>query len=173
MNSKQVSNVLIVVCLIGMAVWWRWHTVTPPPKKTRTVQTRPQSQQSYADDAPMPDYSPPPQPDIANMDPAMLQALLETVARQQQQQLPAAYDPDPQTTRTVVSNLRQLQYGAEQYFTESGRTSVASADIVGTNSTQAVKPFPTVAGETYTDVILQGSAVTASGVSGARTITYQ
>jgi type IV pilus assembly protein PilA len=74
--------------------------------------------------------------------------------------------------KTVQSNLRQLSSGADQYFTETGRTSVASTELVGTNSSQQVKPFPTVAGETYTPTLLMGSAVTASAVAGSRTITY-
>ena len=75
--------------------------------------------------------------------------------------------------KSVTNNLRQMQNAADQYFSETGRSSFASTDMVGTNSTQAVKPFPTVAGESYTDILLAGSAVTASGVAGARTITYQ
>jgi len=74
--------------------------------------------------------------------------------------------------KTVANNLRQLVQGAEQYFTEAGVSSVASSSLVGTNSSQFVKTFTTVANETYTATILQSTAVTASGIAGARTVTY-
>ncbi|GAB1490058.1 hypothetical protein MASR2M8_25150 [Opitutaceae bacterium] len=74
--------------------------------------------------------------------------------------------------KAVVNNLRQLSAAADQYFLESGVNSVASADLVGTNSSQYIKAVQTVAGEAYASVINQGSAITASGVAGARTITY-
>jgi type IV pilus assembly protein PilA len=74
--------------------------------------------------------------------------------------------------KTVTSNLRQLVQGAEQYFTEFGVSSVASSTLVGTNSSQYVKTFTTAAGESYTATILQGTAVTASGIAAARTVTY-
>jgi type IV pilus assembly protein PilA len=74
--------------------------------------------------------------------------------------------------KTVANNLRQLVQGAEQYFTEAGVSSVASSSLVGTNSSQFVKTFTTVANESYTDTILQSTAVTASGIAGARTVTY-
>ena len=74
--------------------------------------------------------------------------------------------------KAVLNNLRQLSSAADQYFLEKGVTSVASSDLVGTNSTQYIKQVQTVAGETYTSTLNQGSAVTASGVAGARTVTY-
>ncbi len=101
--------------------------------------------------------------DATKVDPAMLQALAQAMAQQQQMA----------TDRAVVNNLRQLASAADQYFTEYGLSSVAYSDLVGTNSTQAVKPFNPVAGETYPDVIVAGSAISASGVAGARTMTYQ
>jgi hypothetical protein len=174
MNSKQLSNVLIVACLIAMLAWWRWHSATPPPKKAPTVQTRPQPlQRADSPDAPVPDYNPPPEPNLANIDPALLQAALELVARQQMEAQDAFTKVRANAQdKAVTSNLRQLAAASDQYFDETGRSSVASFDLVGTNSSQYLKPFPTVAGETYTEVILQGQPVSASGVSGARTITY-
>jgi len=74
--------------------------------------------------------------------------------------------------KAVTGNLRQVMAGADQYFLEYGVSSVARDTIVGTNSSQYVKLFQPVDGETYSAVIIQGAAVTASGVSGARTITY-
>jgi type IV pilus assembly protein PilA len=73
--------------------------------------------------------------------------------------------------KAVSNNLRQLSAAADQYFLENGVSSVASSLLVGTNSSQYIKQVQTVAGETYTN-LSQGSAVTATGVAGARTITY-
>jgi len=74
--------------------------------------------------------------------------------------------------KAVANNLRQLGAAADQYFLEQGVSSVASADLVGTNSSQYIKQVQTVAGETYTTNIHQGQAITATAVAGARTITY-
>jgi len=74
---------------------------------------------------------------------------------------------------SIKNNLRQLSQGAESYFGEKGVTSINSADLVGTDPSQLVKPFQTVANETYTATILSGNPVTASGVAGARTVTFQ
>ena len=73
--------------------------------------------------------------------------------------------------KAVTNNLRQLSAAADQYFLERGVSSVNSADLVGTNSSQYIKNVTPVAGETYSN-IQQGSAVTATGVAGSRTITY-
>ena len=75
--------------------------------------------------------------------------------------------------RAVRMNLRRLTDAASQTFIDQGSTSVRSADLIGTNSSQYVRaPFATVAGETYTPLIIKGQPVTASGVAGTRTITY-
>ncbi len=74
--------------------------------------------------------------------------------------------------KAVTNNLRQLASAADQYFLESGNNSVGSTEIVGTNSTQYVKSVSTVAKESYPAVITQGQALTATGVAGARTLTY-
>jgi len=73
--------------------------------------------------------------------------------------------------KAVTNNLRQLSAAADQYFLEKGVSSVGSAVLVGSDPTQYIKAVQTVAGETYSD-LTQGSAVTATGVAGARTITY-
>ena len=73
--------------------------------------------------------------------------------------------------KAVSNNLRQLGAAADQYFLENGVSAVCSSVLVGTNSSQFIKQIQTVAAETYSD-LQQGSAVTASGVSGTRTITY-
>jgi len=78
-----------------------------------------------------------------------------------------------QQDKTVINNLRQIQTGAAHYFAEHpGVSSVASTTIVGTNSSQYVKGLVTVAQETYTATIVQGAGISASGVGGARTVTY-
>ena len=74
--------------------------------------------------------------------------------------------------KAVTNNLRQLSAAADQYFLESGNTTVNSADLVGTNSTQYIKAVATVANETYTATLNQGVAITATGISRARTVTY-
>jgi type IV pilus assembly protein PilA len=74
--------------------------------------------------------------------------------------------------KTVLNNLRQLGTGANQLFTASGVSSCNTSDIVGTNTSQFVQNFSTVAGETYVTPMVQGVAITATGVAGARTITF-
>jgi type IV pilus assembly protein PilA len=72
--------------------------------------------------------------------------------------------------KTVTNNLRQIGAGADQYFLEKGVSSVNSSELLGAEN--YVKTVITVANETYYQTLLQGSAITASGVAGARTITY-
>ena len=74
--------------------------------------------------------------------------------------------------KAVLNNLRQLLFAADQYYLESGNTTVASSDLVGTGSTYYVKTFQTVANETYSLVLIQATPVTASGVGRQRTITF-
>jgi type IV pilus assembly protein PilA len=74
--------------------------------------------------------------------------------------------------KAVLANLRQLAGAANTYFTQTGMTSVNITDLVGSNSTQLVDTFTPVAGETYTPTLLQGAAITASPIAGARTSTY-
>lgn len=74
--------------------------------------------------------------------------------------------------KMVASNLRQLVQGAEQYFTEHNVSSVEFSALAGTNRSQFVKSIYTVAQETYSAVLWQSTAVTASGIAGARTVTY-
>tara|TARA_B110000483_G_scaffold200441_1_gene240767 strand:- start:239 stop:598 length:360 start_codon:yes stop_codon:yes gene_type:complete len=74
--------------------------------------------------------------------------------------------------KAVLNNLRQLRAEADRYFLENGVSRVAFADLVGTNSSNYIKPFQTVATETYVVTLDQGAAVTAFSVNGTRTITY-
>ena len=63
-------------------------------------------------------------------------------------------------TKAITSNLRQLASGADQYFLEEGVTTVAQSEIVGTD--KYVKTLVSVAGETYSDPITQGSDISAT-----------
>jgi type IV pilus assembly protein PilA len=74
--------------------------------------------------------------------------------------------------KAVLNNLRQLSAAADQYFLEFGVNSVSSAELVGSGSSQYIKAIQTVAKESYSAGLTQGIALTASGVAGARTITY-
>jgi type IV pilus assembly protein PilA len=73
--------------------------------------------------------------------------------------------------KAVTNNLRQLSSAADQYYLETGNTTVNSSVLVGTNTTQYVKIIQTVANEAYSD-LTQGSPLTATGVSRQRTVTY-
>lgn len=70
----------------------------------------------------------------------------------------------------VTSNLRLLAAAADQYYLETGNTTVNSSDLVGTNPTQKV--IQTVANETYSAVLTKDTPVTASGIAGQRTLSY-
>ncbi len=74
--------------------------------------------------------------------------------------------------KAVTNNLRQISAAADQYYLETGQTTVQSAQLVGTNSSNYIKAVQTVAGEAYTADLQQGSAITATPVAGQRTITY-
>jgi type IV pilus assembly protein PilA len=76
--------------------------------------------------------------------------------------------------KAVAGNLRMLVQAAEMYYRDhSGISSVEFTAVVGTDTRYWQKRyFSTVAQETYSAVILQSTAVTASGIAGARTITY-
>ena len=74
--------------------------------------------------------------------------------------------------KAVLNNARQLSAAADQYFLESGNNNVASAVLVGTNTTQYIKSIQTVANETYPDNLTQATPLTIIGVAGQRTITY-
>jgi type IV pilus assembly protein PilA len=51
--------------------------------------------------------------------------------------------------KTITNNLRQLSAAAQQYFLENGAPSVASSDLVGTDSDRYIKTLQTVRGESY------------------------
>ena len=72
--------------------------------------------------------------------------------------------------KAVLNNARQLSAAADQYFLENGVSTVASADLVG--SDKYVKAINTVASETYPTAFTQGVTITISGIAGVRTVTY-
>jgi type IV pilus assembly protein PilA len=70
----------------------------------------------------------------------------------------------------VLNNARQLAAAADQYYLETGVTTVASADLIGpTNYVRYQKP---VGNETYPAFFTQGITITVAGVGGARTVTF-
>jgi type IV pilus assembly protein PilA len=72
--------------------------------------------------------------------------------------------------KSVINNARQLAAGADQYYLETGASFVHSSMLVGI--TNYVKPYNTVANESYPTAYTQGATMTITGVAGARTITY-
>src|SRR5471032_2121000 len=74
--------------------------------------------------------------------------------------------------KVVFSNLRRLYGAAQTYYLEYGVSTVTSTTLVGTDTSQYVKTFQTVVGETYTATLVDGSDVTAMGVAGQRTVTF-
>jgi type IV pilus assembly protein PilA len=75
--------------------------------------------------------------------------------------------------KAVTNNLRQLSAAGQQYFLETGLTTVNSSLLVGTNSSQYIKVLATVANETYPVSLNQSDVgITALSVSGTRTVTY-
>jgi type IV pilus assembly protein PilA len=75
--------------------------------------------------------------------------------------------------KAVTNNLRQLSAAGQQYFLESGNTTVNSVLLVGTYSSQYIKVLATVAGEAYPASLNQSDlGVTATGIAGTRTVTY-
>jgi type IV pilus assembly protein PilA len=72
--------------------------------------------------------------------------------------------------KAVLNNARQLSAAANQYFLETGATTVDSSLLLG--PTNYVKSFSPVAGEVYPTTIQSNLAITVDGVGGLRTITY-
>jgi len=72
--------------------------------------------------------------------------------------------------KAVLNNARQLSSAADQYFMESGVSTVSLTDLVG--PTTYIKALNSVASEAYPSYYTQGMTVTITGVAGTRTITY-
>jgi type IV pilus assembly protein PilA len=81
--------------------------------------------------------------------------------------------------KTVLNNIRQITSAADQHFLENGVTTVAIADLIGAD--KYIKGVDEaslqVAGEDYTDTIVQGTDYvvtglpTGAGDAGGTTIT--
>ena len=72
--------------------------------------------------------------------------------------------------KAVLNNARQLGAAADQYFLESGLSTVSLSDLVG--PTAYINALNTVASETYPDYYTQAVTITINSVAGTRTITY-
>lgn len=64
--------------------------------------------------------------------------------------------------KTVLNNLRQLASAADQYFLEEGVTSATHAQLIGND--KYIKELKQVAEETYTDPVVQGGNIAATGL---------
>jgi len=73
--------------------------------------------------------------------------------------------------KAVLNNARQLGAAADQYFLQSGVSTVVLSDLLG--PTSYIKALNTVAGESYPAYFTQATPITVGGVGGTRTITYQ
>lgn len=73
--------------------------------------------------------------------------------------------------KAVLNNARQLGAAADQYFLQTGFSTVSIAELIG--PTSYIKALNTVASESYPTVFTQATPITVSSVAGTRTITYQ
>jgi type IV pilus assembly protein PilA len=73
--------------------------------------------------------------------------------------------------KAVLNNARQLSSAADQYFMESGVSTVVLSDLLG--PTSYIKALNSVASESYPGFYTQGVTITISAIAGTRTITYQ
>jgi len=72
--------------------------------------------------------------------------------------------------KAVLNNARQLSSAADQYFMESGVSTVTLFDLIG--PTTYIKALNSVASEAYPAGFTQGTTITVGSVAGTRTITY-
>ena len=72
--------------------------------------------------------------------------------------------------KAVMNNLRQLAAAADQYYMETGVTTVAIANLIG--ATSYVKNLSTVAFENYPANFTQGVTITVTNVASSRTLTF-
>jgi type IV pilus assembly protein PilA len=77
---------------------------------------------------------------------------------------------DASQDKAVINNARQIAGAADQYYMETGKTSVQVAALIGPSL--YIKSLDTIAGETYPVTLTQGQAITITGVGALRTITY-
>jgi type IV pilus assembly protein PilA len=72
--------------------------------------------------------------------------------------------------KAVLNNARQLSAASDEYYLETGVTTVTLSALLG--PTSYLKNLNSVALEIYPVVFTQGTTITISGVAGSRTITY-
>jgi type IV pilus assembly protein PilA len=72
--------------------------------------------------------------------------------------------------KAVLNNARQLSSAADQYFMESGQSTVTLADLIG--PTTYIKALNSVASESYPSAYTAQTTITVNSVGGTRTITY-
>jgi len=77
---------------------------------------------------------------------------------------------DASQDKAVLNNARQLSSAADQYFLESGVSTVSLGDLVG--QTSYIKALNTIASEVYPTSFTQAVTITVGNVAGTRTITY-
>jgi len=75
---------------------------------------------------------------------------------------------DTSQDKAVLNNAKQLGNAADQYFMETGKTTILVSALVG----PYVKTLDTVASEIYPTAITASQAVTVNNVAGQRTVTY-
>jgi type IV pilus assembly protein PilA len=73
--------------------------------------------------------------------------------------------------KAVLNNARQLSSAADQYFMESGVSTVTLNDLIG--PTTYIKALNSVASESYPSAYTAGITITVNAVGGTRTITYE
>lgn len=71
--------------------------------------------------------------------------------------------------RTVLNNARQIVAASNQYFLETGATSVDMSVLIGYY--RYIKDIQPVAGEVYPTVVTSGVTLEITNVGGSRTIT--
>lgn len=72
--------------------------------------------------------------------------------------------------KAVINNARQLAAAADQYFMETGRSTVSFGALIGPNA--LIKNLEPVAGETYPTAFTHGRVITITGIAESRTVTY-
>jgi type IV pilus assembly protein PilA len=73
--------------------------------------------------------------------------------------------------KAVLNNARQLSSAADQYYMESGVSTVTLTDLIG--PTTYIKALNSVASEIYPTSFTAATTITVLSVGGTRTITYQ
>jgi type IV pilus assembly protein PilA len=166
-NPKHIPSLIMSAGIVALLCWFFWPRDAVEPVSPMADG---QAQEATNLAPPLAENDAPfePQP-FSAADPAAVQAALAALVAAQEQEMAEQARID----KTVLNNLRQIAQGAEQYFLEAGVSSVTSVALVGTNSSQYVKRFATVAGEAYPEVIFQGYPVISTGVAGVRDVSFE